>query len=1768
MGNFDKKIVAAGHAMDFVDIRGTRATVSSVTQPLEAKLCKLVMPQHNPVGITRDILRILRNSPFNTVDQVRIACGILENYLKHTRLDVGSVITVTTAALMSVYKQPRALFEPKVVCSFTSGYYEPLRVTLHDVTLTFAPVDLPPIKDNVFALRRRALRAQGGKKEPPVSAGHKQPERKPRKATKEEKAAIRATLVRIAEAREAKRIVRRSHVRNTPILPQSGFKWIAQNIGRLSVVGAAACTAIAALKTAGSVKKALSDSRNAVRDAFDKTCAEIKRRWPAGRLASSVLKLIAFVAIAATAATAIRTAASRVIRFIAACVLDGHDASIEKQSAGGLLKLIILCASVGKLVSLAKYFSLWARNPIAARSLANDAFDGMMSAFSSFLNWLSCAGVKIPQFVMSALDAHYPAGGQVREWATKVMVTYTELSSGVLKPSAKMATILQGYTHEGLDLRRRFGKNKEAVRDIDRVLLVLKEANKLCPSSTMEATKQQPFSIVIRGQPGIGKTAFMGPFICRVLARTMSNDEIRAISGDFQREIYQITPNSEYSEGYIGQKVIAFDDFMQFKKPAGSASDLETFFTLMGPWQSPLNMANAESKGKVYAQPTMVVLTTNLTDFTHAASPHITSTQALERRLNMMVELQVKPEYCVDGRGPTDANALDFNKYRHVLKAGDIKSFDDVWEVKICEGSMENNTRGRLVSVSQFVDEVSTRISAASMFHDSVRNCFANFARETMEHLDRQSPQAVFVPPVQGDLLGEWLRRNSVSHYVNPSTLFRLIDVYWSYRNIVCVENITVEGVTVRVGDRLSERFFVVFGVQWPQWADAFAFVQSDLERQSGRSTSFSDMQRMGNFVLSKLREGSLVDHLQGTSLDRLSDALFAVRCAIMSGEEDIIPAAEGWVHSFGRFIDEARAGMHTRAEVVALFVDYVEAMSRADHYAHTMTYFCDWMNSGGFATRLVKKFVLFWVAFAAAAALVSLAMSIFSAIFALVKPIMLRIRGFFQSDSELERQSPPDIGRKKAIKPQSHRDPAEVNVRRVIERNKIMVYPHRVERGDVPDGIPPTAIAIGGNCILVNKHFEDDVFDVTLVHASVPMLGKDAPRVFVPRGAFNDMIRKGHRVADDLVVISVPGFSRFKDITSHFVSRGEMQQYVIGYQKVPAEKDAYLHLIDALDGSIHSERVRYVFLESKRLNERESASGLTEYKSATRAGDCGSLLTATGNNAIAGKVLSVHCYGGGGRGYGHAVYRDDLIVALKEEEAELLKGVPFVESEIVRQGNQFFELATTTKPVGTSGASKLVKTALHNTYTECSTAPARLHGEDVWQNALSSYCGDTTLLDEEVLQSCVDCVGSRLITLRGPHGSFPLRTFEESVVGSCDALEVAAIPRNTSAGWPLTQLGHQGKKTAFGIDEAYDLSGPHANAVRQSFDEVVAAANRGDRRVHFFSDFLKDETRPCEKVLAGKTRLVSGCPMVYTLCVRAFFLDFVNFIVGNRVTTPSCIGINQYKEWSSIVSHVYNVGAENTMVAGDFKNFDGSLSSQVLWAVFRVIEMWYGADPNNIGRRTLWCEVVNSRHIRGKLMYEWHKGLPSGHPMTSVINSIANTLLFHYAWVLITRLPPVRFLDDNRLFVYGDDNIVAVHNTPEAENQINQFTLAAAFRRMGLTYTSENKDDTEVSTVRPLTEISFLKRGFRREGGYWYAPLDLQTILEIPMWCMNKAELDKITAANIATALMELSAHPQDVWDQWAEKIISAAREHGFVVLTTSREENQALYRGMDSPW
>lgn len=121
---------------------------------------------------------------------------------------------------------------------------------------------------------------------------------------------------------------------------------------------------------------------------------------------------------------------------------------------------------------------------------------------------------------------------------------------------------------------------------------------------------------------------------------------------------------------------------------------------------------------------------------------------------------------------------------------------------------------------------------------------------------------------------------------------------------------------------------------------------------------------------------------------------------------------------------------------------------------------------------------------------------------------------------------------------------------------------------------------------------------------------------------------------------------------------------------------------------------------------------------------------------------------------------------------------------------------------------------------------------------------------------------------------------------------------------------------------------------------------------------------------------------------------------------------------------------------------------------------------------------------------------MPSGHVLTALFNSVVNMIL-HLIWFLVS-VPPQfadvsmydEFVETN---IYGDDSLDAV-----AEHMLeflNRETMARAYaRHAAMTITSSAKD----GKLRPfdsVLDLTFLKRGFRRDGMIYKPILSLGSL-------------------------------------------------------------------------
>ena len=145
--------------------------------------------------------------------------------------------------------------------------------------------------------------------------------------------------------------------------------------------------------------------------------------------------------------------------------------------------------------------------------------------------------------------------------------------------------------------------------------------------------------------------------------------------------------------------------------------------------------------------------------------------------------------------------------------------------------------------------------------------------------------------------------------------------------------------------------------------------------------------------------------------------------------------------------------------------------------------------------------------------------------------------------------------------------------------------------------------------------------------------------------------------------------------------------------------------------------------------------------------------------------------------------------------------------------------------------------------------------------------------------------------------------TFVEAVQGVEGDEYLAPINRGTSLGFPyVIDWNHpDGKRAAFGKD-AWTMNTTQAQKIKRDVDELEKRCAEGEQSGVYWTDTLKDERRPIEKVRMGKTRVFCAGPVHFTILFRMYFLGFAAWIMRNRNSNEISTGTNVYSfDWNNI---------------------------------------------------------------------------------------------------------------------------------------------------------------------------------------------------------------------------------------------------------------------------
>ena len=204
---------------------------------------------------------------------------------------------------------------------------------------------------------------------------------------------------------------------------------------------------------------------------------------------------------------------------------------------------------------------------------------------------------------------------------------------------------------------------------LDKVNKLLKIKNDYITLKISSGVRKAPFVIELYGESSQGKTTFGDQIVDALLcsAGLPLGKEYRA----------SYNPSDKYMSNWSTNKlVLVMDDVANDKANFVERPPTRVIIDVCNNQPFYANMADLESKGKVFVEPAIAVVNTNvkhLDAYTYSNCPY-----SIQRRMHVVITVKAKPEfqYMIDGK----TQGIDPAKIRaFYAKQGAQPTFDDIW---------------------------------------------------------------------------------------------------------------------------------------------------------------------------------------------------------------------------------------------------------------------------------------------------------------------------------------------------------------------------------------------------------------------------------------------------------------------------------------------------------------------------------------------------------------------------------------------------------------------------------------------------------------------------------------------------------------------------------------------------------------------------------------------------------------------------------------------------------------------------------------------------------------------------------------------------------------------------------------------------------------------------------------------------------------------------------------------------------------------------------
>lgn len=445
---------------------------------------------------------------------------------------------------------------------------------------------------------------------------------------------------------------------------------------------------------------------------------------------------------------------------------------------------------------------------------------------------------------------------------------------------------------------------------------------------------------------------------------------------------------------------------------------------------------------------------------------------------------------------------------------------------------------------------------------------------------------------------------------------------------------------------------------------------------------------------------------------------------------------------------------------------------------------------------------------------------------------------------------------------------------------------------------------------------------------------------------------------------------------------------------------------------------------------------------------------------------------------------------------------------------------------------------------------PPTMHGWLPWHNALNDMTKTSMTFRTDILDECVRGFTADILSRLTPEQLAGVKVYDAftAVNGAAGVKFVDKMNRNTSMGFPW---GKSKKHFLHSVPPRGDLQDP------VDFDEnfyarvqnIVDEYSKGNAVPPIFTAHLKDEPTKKKKVDSGATRVFGGAPADWSVVVRMYLLSVIKLMQENRFIFETAPGTNaQSKDWSNIYEFLVHHGIEK-IIAGDFGKYDRTMPAIFILAAYDIIiNVCKAANFTERELKILRCIAVVTAFPTYNFNGDWFRFFgsnPSGHPLTVLINGLANSLFMRYCYIILNPKHEVNtFKSYVHLMTYGDDNVMGVSSECPWFNHTAISTVLGAH---GVIYTMADKEAKSVPYIS-INDVSFLKRGWLwcEELKAHLCPLDEESIEKSIMTCVQSKSVSQEYQAIqiVGTACMEYFFHGRSVFEDRVSRLKAIVHE------------------------